>query len=279
MPEYVVVTGASKGIGKATALHLDRLGMSVFAGVRKPEDADKLRSYASDRLRPIMLDVTDEAMVQAAADEVTDIVGSHGLFGLVNNAGVAVASPVEFLPLDDLRWQLEVNVVGLVATTQAFLSLIRQRPGRIVHMSSIAGRISAGMLTAYSASKFAVEAIADGMRIELAPWHIKVVCIEPGKIDTPIWATSEKKAQAIVDQFPPEAFELYGDQIDAQFEQTRDATKHAIPPIEVAKAVEKALTADNPPTRILVGRDAKLVANTLVRLPDKARDWLILRGS
>ena len=278
MPEYVVVTGASKGIGKATAIHLDQLGMVVFAGVRKEEDGAMLQREGSARIRPIMLDVTDEKMIKNAAAQVTEIVGRDGLFGLVNNAGVAVASPVEFVPLDDLRWQLEVNVIGLVATTQAFLPLVRQRPGRIVNISSIAGRISVGMLTAYAASKFAVEAIADGMRIELAPWGIEVINIQPGAIDTPIWQTSEKKAREITDAYPAEAFELYDDRIQAQFKMTQSTAKRAIPPIAVAKAVETALTSAKPKTRYLVGRDAKATAHLFARLPDKLRDWLVLRN-
>ena len=157
----VVITGASTGIGAACAFHLDRLGFTVFAGVRKPEDGARLQQSGSDRLIPILLDVTDQPSIQRSIEIVSERVGVTGLYGLVNNAGIAVSAPLEAIPLPDLRRQLEVNVIGQVAVTQAFLTLIRQARGRIVNMGSIAGRSTIPLMGAYSASKFALEAITD----------------------------------------------------------------------------------------------------------------------
>ena len=171
----VLITGASRGIGRACALRLDRRGFDVIAGVRSEEAGRRLVAEASDRLRVIHLDVTDAAAVRAAADAAGD-----RLDALVNNAGIAVGGIVEMLSLDDLRRQLEVNVVAQVAVTQAMLPAVRTARGRIVFISSVSGRVSSPVLTPYTASKFALEAIADGLRVELRPWGIDIVLVEPG---------------------------------------------------------------------------------------------------
>jgi len=191
----------------------------------------------------------------------------------VNNAGIAIAAPLEFLPPDELARQLDVNVVGQVCVTQAFLPALRAARGRVVFVGSVGGRSALPFLGAYAASKFALEAITDSLRVELAPWRMHVSIVEPGTIATPMWT----KPQRAVQEMPPEVAELYGERIEKfrSLAQRRSAGK-GIPPEEVAKAIEHALTATTPKTRYLVGRDAKRRAR-LQRLPDRARDRLLQR--
>ncbi|HEX7049487.1 MAG TPA: SDR family oxidoreductase [Longimicrobiales bacterium] len=272
-PGAVVVTGASKGIGRACALRLDRRGFRVFAGVRRAADGDALRAEGSDRLTPIHLDVTDADAIAAAADAVA-AAENAGLAGLINNAGIAIAGPLEFLPPDALRRQLEVNVVGLVAVTQAFLPLLRRGRGRIVNIGSIAGVSALPFVGAYAASKHAVEALTDALRIELLPWGMQVAVIEPGGIATPIWETSIETAERLARDYPPEAEAYYGTAMEAVRRAAEHAAQHGGSPDSVARAVEHALTAARPRTRYLVGADARLRA-ALRFLPDRLRDRLI----
>jgi NAD(P)-dependent dehydrogenase (short-subunit alcohol dehydrogenase family) len=274
----VVITGASTGIGAACALHLDRLGWRVFAGVRKQGDAEALRAQGSARLTPISLDVTDTVSISTAAGAVAGAVGAAGLAGLVNNAGIVVPGPIEFLPLPDLRRQLEINVVGQVAATQAFLALIRAGRGRIVNMGSISGRMATPFTGAYSASKFALEALTDALRLELAPWGISVSIIEPSAVATPIWEKSAKTAEAMLGSAPPETLVLYAEAIEAVKETAAHAAKGAIDPVEVARAVEHALTASRPRTRYVVGREAKIRAAIALLVPDRVRDNLVAKA-
>src|SRR3954471_14417569 len=168
----VVITGASTGIGATCAAHLSSLGFRVFAGVRKPEDAERAREAGHE---PLTIDVTDPESIRSAVEQV----GDAPLSGLVNNAGIAVAGPLEFIPIDEFRRQLDVNVVGQVAVTQAFLPALRRSRGRVVFVGSIAGRSALPFLGAYAASKFAVEAVTDALRVELRPWGIDVAVVEP----------------------------------------------------------------------------------------------------
>lgn len=272
----IFVTGASTGIGEAAALHLDRLGYRVFAGVRKADDAEKLRRAGSDRLVPIFVDVTDEDMIAKAAAQVSESVGDHGLAGLVNNAGVAVAAPLEFIPISELRRQLDINVIGQIAVTQAFLPLIRQATGRVVFVSSISGRIAAPLLGPYAASKFSLGALADSLRRELLPWDIRVSLVEPGRIETPIWEKSVAAADALAAQLDPQAQEYYGKAMDAN--RARAMKARGGTPVEVvSRVIEKALTARSPKTRYLVGRDARAGALLASLLPDKWLDAFIAR--
>ncbi|WP_456426505.1 SDR family oxidoreductase, partial [Rhodocaloribacter sp.] len=205
----VVITGASTGIGKACALDLDARGFAVFATVRRAEDAKALEAEASPRLRTLFLDVTDAASIAAAAETVAGSVGEAGLHGLVNNAGIAMAGPLEGMPLDAFRRQFEVNVTGQVAVTQAFLPLLRKARGRIVNMGSIGGISVLPFVGAYCASKFAFEALTDSLRMELAPWGIEVVIVEPGSVATPIWGKGEAHAEAILERADPGTTALY----------------------------------------------------------------------
>jgi len=270
----VVVTGASKGIGRACALHLDRLGFQVFAGVRRDEDGQALRREASDRLVPVLLDVTDAASIEDAEGRVAEAVGATGLAGLVNNAGVAVAGPLEFLPLSELRRQLEVNVIGQIAVTQAMLPHLRRSRGRVVNIGSISGKSSLPFTGAYGASKHALEALTDALRVELMPWGIEVSIVEPGVIATPIWQTSIRAAEAVMQDYPPEAHEYYGAAIEKVRAGVAANGETGRPPEDVARVVAHALTARRPRTRYLVGRDAK-VRLLLEKLPDRLRDRLI----
>ena len=189
-PKAVVITGASKGIGKACALHLDELGFRVFAGVRKQVDADALQAASSANLTPLFIDVVNSDSIAAAAESVTQQVGQDGLWGLVNNAGIAVAGPIEFLPVDEFRLQFEINFFGQIAVIQAFMPLIRQATGRIINMSSMSGHFGSPFLSPYSASKHSMEVMSDALRREMIPFGIKVSVIEPSNTSSNIWETS-----------------------------------------------------------------------------------------
>jgi NAD(P)-dependent dehydrogenase (short-subunit alcohol dehydrogenase family) len=271
----VVITGASTGIGEACALHLDRLGFTVFAGVRRATDGAALQAQASVRLVPLMLDVTDEANITAAAQTVQTAVGAAGLAGLVNNAGIAVAGPLEYLPLAELRHQLEVNVIGQIAVTQAMLPLLRQGHGRVVNIGSISGKLASPLLGAYAASKFAMEALTDVLRMELRPWGLQVAIVEPGATLTPIWQKSLAAGDALAAAMPAEVQARYGKAMELTRSAARRNARAGTPPQQVADAVAHALTAARPKTRYPVGRDAR-IGSLLVRfLPDRTRDRLL----
>lgn len=269
----VLVTGASRGIGEATVLRLAGAGWRVFAGVRRPEDGESLRERAGEAVTPVMLDVTDAAQIAAAAKLVHDATDGM-LHGVVNNAGIAVAGPLEFLPSESLRRQLEVNVVGQMAVTQAVLPMIRAAQGRIVMVGSIAGRSAMPFIGPYSASKFAMEALADALRVELLPWDIHVALIEPGMIATPIWQTSIDTALAMLETAPLTVMEYYGGRLGAIRRRAERGTGGLAPDV-VARAIEHALSASRPRTRYMIGRDAKLRLWLERMLPDRARDRVI----
>jgi len=271
----VVVTGASTGIGAACALDCASRGMMVFAGVRDPRAGEALAAMGGSSLIPITLDVTDEPSIARSVEVVQRVVGETGLGGLVNNAGIAIGSPLEVIALSQLRKQLEVNVIGQIAVTQAFLPLLRRGRGRIVNMGSISGRGTIPLLGPYSASKFALEALTDALRMELQPWGIQVSIIEPGAIATPIWEKSAKEAEGLEASASEEARALYGEAIMRIREAVIQAAQRAIPPEAVVRAVQHALTSSRPRTRYLVGTDAKLRAWMTKWLPDRAQDRLL----
>jgi NAD(P)-dependent dehydrogenase (short-subunit alcohol dehydrogenase family) len=253
-----LVTGASSGIGAACAVQLAGAGWRVFAGVRRAGDAPA-------GTEEILLDVTDEDHVRAAAERIGE------LHGLVNNAGIAIAIPLEFIPLEELRRQFEVNVVGQVAVTQAFLPHLRRSRGRVVFIGSIAGQSALPFLGSYAASKHALEAVADTLRVELRPFGVHVALVQPGTIKTPIWTKSAAIADALVDGAPAELTGLYGERIAAFREVALRRGAKGASPEEVARAVEEVLTTGRPRTRKLVGLDAKVRAG-VERLPDRLRD-------
>lgn len=271
MLKNVVVTGTSTGIGRAAALLLDERGYRVFATVRRPADAASLQAEGSDRLHPIVMDLTDEASVEEAMKEVAGVVGPTGLHGLVNNAGVGMGGPVEFLPLDDWRHQFEVNVFGQVAVTRHAMPMIRDARGRVVFVGSIGGRIATPINACYSASKFAINAVADSFRREVAEWGIKVVLVEPGGTVTAIRETSLSWLDDLEKRLPERSFELYGHWFDSARDGLADEKPgSANPPEAVAEVIHTALTAPKPRPRYPVGKDAKMAALIARFVPDRA---------
>ena len=268
----VIVTGASTGIGEATALHLHQLGFSVLAGVRREEDAERLRDRG---LTPLLLDVTVPAQLAAARAEI----GNGPLAGIVNNAGIVRGGPVEFVPINAVREQLEVSVVGALAVTQAFLGGLRAGRGRIVNIGSIQGLVAAPMMGAYAAAKFAVEALTDSLRRELTPEGIDVIVIEPGGVKTPGLGKANRWVEQLGNDGPPELDSHYGAMIATMIDVTTKIDQQTgIEADVVAKVIGKALTVHRPRTRYLVGRDAKVQAAMAKILPDRVMDRLILRA-
>lgn len=272
-----LITGASTGIGLVCALRLDRRGWRVFAGVRSAEDARRLGELGSGRMVPLRLDVTDAGQIAAVHDHLDAELGGRGLDLLVNNAGVGVLGPLEYLPIAEFRRLQEVNVVGLLAVTQAMLPLIRRAPGRIINIGSISGRMVNPFVGAYAASKHAVEALSDALRLELAEWGIPVALVEPGMIETPIWTKGESEARELRQRFSPEAEAHYGRLLDGFARMVRPAIARAASPELVADAVEHAALAERPRTRYLVGRDARIRLTLKRLLPDRLLDALILK--
>jgi len=257
----VLITGASSGIGAACAERLARGGWKVFAGVRE-------RGKAPAGTTELILDVTDPGAIEAAAAAV-----GEQLDGLVDNAGIAIAAPLEHLPLDELRRQLEVNVVGQLAVAQALLPALRVARGRVVIVGSIAGTSALPFLGPYAISKFALEAMADSLRVELAPDGIHVSLIRPGTIATPIWT----KPQRLADTLPEEALERYGPRLASMRKFAAARAKNAAPVESVVRAVTHALTSSRPRARYLVGRDARIRA-LVEKLPDRWRDKVVARA-
>jgi NAD(P)-dependent dehydrogenase (short-subunit alcohol dehydrogenase family) len=273
MSSSVLITGASTGIGAACALALDQRGYRVFAGVRRAVDGETLRQQASAQFTPLLLDVTDAASIAEVARQLRGQVDGGALAGLINNAGIAVAGPLEFVSPERLRQQFEVNVVGVLAITQALLPLLRRGPGRIVNISSVSGRLASPFVGPYCASKFALEALSDSLRVELNPWRIPVTVVEPGVINTPIWQKSLAANASVLEEMPAESRALYGREVAAMQQYARSAK--GLAPEAVARVVVRALTAARPKTRYVVGIDAR-VGVLLSRLPDRLRDWLLL---
>jgi len=257
-------------------LRLDSSGWRVFAGVRKEADADSLRAEASPGLVPVTLDVTEPEQIAAVAAQV-EAESEGGLDGLVNNAGVAIPGPLETIPLEDFRHQLEVNLVGYVAMTQALLPQIRRAEGRVVFVSSIGGRVAFPFAGAYHAAKYGTEAIGDVFRQELRPWGLRVSIIEPGSIDTPIWGRGQDKATEI-EAKSPQTNLLYGAAIEKFRKVIEDTAERGIPPEKVAKAISHALESGRPRARYLVGLDAKVQARVKPFIPTPVFDWVVARA-
>ena len=268
MARAVLVTGASSGIGQASALRLAASGWRVFGGVRSEEDAERLREHG---VEPLQLDVTDSATIAAAAE----VVGGE-LHGLVDNAGIAIAAPLELVPLGELRRQLEVNVVGQVAVLQAFLPLLRRSQGRVVLVGSVGGRSALPFLGPYAASKHALEAIADSLRVELAPWGIGVSIVEPASVKTAIWTKGAAQADVMRAGISHDRTDLYAARIE-RFRAVALKRGPGIDPDVVARAIEHALTALHPKARYLVGRDAHIRA-WIERLPTRLRDRVLAKA-
>jgi NAD(P)-dependent dehydrogenase (short-subunit alcohol dehydrogenase family) len=274
----VVLTGSSTGIGAACALALDKHGFRVFAGVRSEADGQRVRAGASEKLTPLMIDVTDAESISAAAKTVGEATGESGLAGLVNNAGIVVSGPLEILPIEELRRQFEVNVIGQIAVTQAFLPLLRTARGRIVNIGSLNGSLAPPYLGPYAASKFALEALSDALRMELRNWGIAVSIIEPGAVETPIWEKALAAAEQMANDVSPEALELYDADLAAMRVATHRLADGAIPVAKVVRAVLHALTARCPKTRYYITLQTRLIFRPFKLVPDRIRDWFIRRG-
>ena len=268
----VVITGASTGIGRATALRLAEGGFEVLAGVRREADGEALAGDAATGTTvPVVVDVTDRAQVAALGERMT----GKPLAGLVNNAGITINGPLEFIGLDELRHQLEVNLVGQLAVTQALLEPLRAARGRIVNVSSIGGRFASPFIGPYVASKFALEGMSDSLRRELRPFGIDVAVIEPGSIATEVWDKGQRDGAALVDGMSPRARELYGKRLRSGLKLANRTAGRAIPPDRVAGAIEHALTASRPRTRYVVGADARVQLLLQRALPDRWLDRLL----
>lgn len=273
---FVVVTGASRGLGRSVALELARHGFSVFAGVRRPEDGNELADASSGAVRPIILDVTSDQSIAAAAAKVEEAASGNGLAGLVNNAAVLQLGPFEQTPLEAIDSLFRVNVLGVIATTQRFLPLLRQARGRIVNISSVNGRVSFPFTSFYSASKFALEALSDSLRVELQPWGISVSVIEPGLTRTEIRSRSALQWAESRESLPPEERPLY----EAPYTKLRQLIAEVDPTAadhdHFVQAVYDALTAETPRTRYLTGPDAAELVQ-MAALPDLERDAALAR--
>jgi NAD(P)-dependent dehydrogenase (short-subunit alcohol dehydrogenase family) len=266
VPRLALVTGASSGIGRATAQRLVGAGWTVLAGVRNEDDAPP-------QTEPVRLDVTDPAAIAAAAARI-----GGELQGLVNNAGISVAGPLEVVSAEDFRRQIDVNLLGPVALTQALLPALRAARGRIVLVSSVGGRVAQPFLSPYAASKFGLEAVADSLRNELYRTGVRTAVIEPGAVDTPIWDKGLAEADEIEARVGPELRDVYARGIAVMRRFAADAPNRAVPPDEVAKAIEHALTAPRPRTRYVVGGQARVLIALRRALPDRAFDALLRRA-
>lgn len=263
----VLISGASRGIGRATALRLARSGWTVYATVRKAEDGEELVAEAGGEVHPLRLDVTDDAQI-AALDEALP----ERLDALVNNAGIVVSGPLETLSADDVREQFEVNVVGAVALTNLVLPRLRRARGRIVFVSSLSGLVSTPMTGAYNASKFALEAIADAWRLELRPWGIKVALVEPAMTDTDLWRDAPQTLEAEAAEMSPEHRDLYDGHLEGMRRVIPRIQKMAKPVDTVAATIERALTATRPRARYPVGVDVKVQAALSAVTPARMMD-------
>jgi NAD(P)-dependent dehydrogenase (short-subunit alcohol dehydrogenase family) len=273
----VVITGASRGIGRTAALLLERSGFKVFAGVRRPEDGEQLVRKSKGNIFPIVIDVTKQDTIDSAAFQITGIVKDFGLWGLVNNAGIAVAGPMEFMPMERIREQFDINFFGQISVTQKFLPLIRQGKGRIVNISSKEGILSMPLVGPYCASKFALEAFSDTLRLELKQWNIPVAIIQPGTIATQIIEQSISSAEECVRDLPRHAGELYDECFIAARKTAAKVLKAAIPPDKVARTILKALTDKKPKSRYTVGIDARALSIMKKLIPDTMMDKIILK--
>ncbi|HJR24389.1 MAG TPA: SDR family oxidoreductase [Acidimicrobiales bacterium] len=270
MARTVVITGTSTGIGRAAAERMAAEGWTVYAGVRSDADADRVKNEVAGDVRPVLLDVTNGDHIAALVATLGDELGDGGLDGLVNNAGVAEAGPVETVSDEEWRWHFEVNVFGLVSLTRACLPLLRAGKGRVVNVGSIAGRVASPLMAPYSAGKHAVEAISESLRFEVADFGMHVSCVEPGEIKTAIWAKGDDRMAQLMASLDADTIARYDRHIDTMHGFLADGAKRGIPASKVSDVIHHALTASRPKHRYLVGADAKM-AGIASHLPDRLR--------
>jgi NAD(P)-dependent dehydrogenase (short-subunit alcohol dehydrogenase family) len=268
----VLVTGAGRGIGKSIVEHLASRGWDVIAGVRSESDADVVTALDPQRISSVILDVTDAEHIAKLDDSLPE-----RLDAVVNNAGIVVSGPMETVSPDDWRKQLEINVIGQLAVTQAVLPRLRKSRGRVVFISSVNGRLSMPLVGAYCASKFALEAAAEALRMELRPWRIGVAIVEPAQTDTDMWKTANEMVEQAEASLTPAQRDLYGRHI-AGFKKTIPLSqKLAVPAEKVSAVVEEALTARRPRARYVVGAGPKLQVALMTNLPAWARHRVLRR--
>lgn len=267
----VLITGASRGLGYHTAVHLAEQGFRVLGGVRSREGEQTLQRGAGGGITPIRLDVTDPAQLTAAAERVAAEVGDRGLAGLVNNAGVVGMGPVEQTPIEEIEDQLRVNVLGPVALIQQALPLLRRGAGRIVNVSSINGVLPSPFAAAYSASKAALEMLSDSLRLELKPWGIPVVVVRPGPYDTDVRSRGVDGWRMRHEQLPDDERALYADGLELQSRFIAALDARAGHPDEVAETVHHALTDPEPQTKYSIGPDMDTLLD-VAKLPDVERE-------
>ena len=265
----VVVTGTSSGIGRACALLLTRNGFTVFAGVRNPEDGEALRKEAGERLLPLQIDVTDHDGVNAAARLTAGALRERGesLYALVNNAGIGVSAPLEFQPIEDIRRSFEVNVLGQIAVTQAFLPLLRETKGRIVNICSIGDRIAIPFGGTLNGSKSAFAMMSESLRLELRPWGMYVCIIDPGAITTPAVDKTLGDPEGMLRRMSPDAERLYGKFYRGFIARAGERERNGSPPDVVAASVLSALRDAHPHRRYVVGKGARMLATLPKVLP------------
>lgn len=274
--KIAVVTGASSGIGQATAQELARRGFYVLAGVRKQPDADRL---AGENIEPVIVDITDEQQVAALADRVADDAEGRTLGALVNNAGVAINGPAEAIPLAEYRRHFDVNFFGHVAVIQALLpALIADGDGRLVNLSSIGGKVAFPTYGAYAASKFAIEGFSDVLRREVGRLGVKVIVIEPGTIATPMWDKGIATMGELAASMTADQHARYDDLIAAIDKQSREQAGTGLDPSDAAKVIADAIQSPKPHARYLVGREAKLLAGVTGLLTDHMVDGFVARN-
>jgi len=276
MTKSVVITGVSTGIGRACAEDLVARGWRVFGSVRKPEQAEALKAAFGDRFAPLIFDVTNRTEIAKAAEQVQEALGPEGtLAGLVNNAGIAVSGPLMHIDPEEIRTQLEINVMGPVLVTQAFLPLLGARenrpgePGRVINMSSISGRRALPFLGPYSMSKFALESYSDSLRREMLLYGIKVVVVEPGPIVTPIWDKAEEL------DLTPYQHTDYAPFLSGYKDETLKRGRDGLPASKVADAVRKGLTLADPKLRYVVVKNKFFSFDLPSLIPDKRVDKII----
>ena len=275
-PGTALITGASTGIGRACALHLCGLGFEVFAGVRNDSDAEKLKTAAPGKLEPVLLDVTDERTVREAAELLSGSAREKPLH-LVNNAGVSYPGPLEFVPIEDLRSQLEVNVIGQMMVTQSLMPVIRERGGRVAFVSSMFGRFSVPTVGCYCASKHALEALCDALRMELRPWDIPVILVEPGATRTRFWEKYVAGQERLLDRLSEDARTLYEGAMRDAGSAASGAVRNGVAPEAVAAVIGRSLTEKRPRARYAVGPDARFAARVVRLLPARLQDEAVLR--
>ncbi|HTQ15758.1 SDR family oxidoreductase [Mycobacterium sp.] len=270
--ELIVVTGASTGMGAATAKELARRGFHVLAGVRRDVDADAMRA---EGIEPCILDITVESDVASIADRVAHDPQGRPLRALINNAGIAVNAPVEALPLVEWRRVFEVNLFGHIAMTQALLPALRRSAGTVVNISSVGGRVALPTYGAYAGSKFALEAVSDSLRREASGLGIKVVVVEPGAVKTEMLERGMANADRLKASLTTDQIERYGDLAAAVSEQARSFGKDGVSGESAAKVIARAATAPRPRTRYTIGRDAAVLVRLARVLSDRFLDRLV----